>query len=131
MALGQYGGPQHIAGGLSVFFPFGKAESDDNLKRQKAFVLQGTAGIGGFRAAAGLAWLTGPFGPDALVTVTRTTSRARGADPHQTYLGIEAGYLWAIVRPTVGIAWRVSGPDGRRRTGVHWGVSVVVPFSWY
>jgi hypothetical protein len=129
MAIGQYGGPQRIAGGLGVFLPFGTAESDDNLKRQKAVVIQGTAGRGGYRIGAGLAWLTGPFGPDGLITVTRTTTRARDAAAGETYVGVEGGYLFVFVRPTVGVAYRVTGAEGRRRTGAKFGVSVLVPFD--
>ena len=129
MAIGQYGDPQRIAGGLGVFLPFGAAESDDNLKRQKAVAIHGTAGRGGYRIGAGLAWLTGPFGPDGLVTVTRTTSHARDAAAGETYVGVEGGYLFVFVRPAVGVAYRVTGADGRRRTGAKFGVSVLVPFD--
>jgi hypothetical protein len=38
----QRGGPQQTAGDFTWMRPFGKAESDDNLKRQKAIVVQGT-----------------------------------------------------------------------------------------
>jgi hypothetical protein len=124
----QRGGPQRIAGEVTWMRPFGKAETDDNLKRQKAIVIQGAGGLGGFRVGAGLGLFTGPFGPDALVTLTRTTSRARGATPGATYVGFDAGYRWLFIRPAVSVSYRLSDQGSREdRVVVSGGFSITVP----
>ena len=115
------------AGGAAILFPFGSAQSDDNLTKQRAVELQAGGGRGGVRVGGGMAWLTGPFGPDVLLQVTRTSDSPRGGRPRTTYLGLEAGYTLPLLRFSVGVARRVAGPSGPKGTVFTWEVGIRVP----
>jgi hypothetical protein len=121
------GAPSRLSGGATVLFPFGKASSDDNLRKQNAMELEASAGMGGARLAGGIAFLTGPFGPDVQVSLTHTSTSPRGFAAHATYAGLDAGYLWFILRVRAGIARRVAAPSGEKATLFTWQAGVQVP----
>ena len=121
------GAPLRAAGGAAILFPFGDARSDDNLTKQRAVELQAGGGRGGVRVGGGMAWLTGPFGPDVLLQVTRTSDSPRGGRPRTTYLGLEAGYTLPLLRFSAGLARRVAGPSGAKGTVFTWEIGIRVP----
>jgi hypothetical protein len=121
------GAPLRLSGGAALLLPFGKITDDDNLARQNAVEIQASGGMGGARVAGGLAFLTGPFGPDVLFSVNRTWASPRGATAHATYLGLEGGYVWLILRVSAGVAQRVAGPAGPKATIFTWQVGAQVP----
>ena len=121
------GAPLRLSGGATVLLPFGKATDSDNLANQNAVEIQASAGLGGARLAGGMAFLSGPFGPDVLLSVTRTWASPRSATAHATYLGIEGGYVWLILRLSAGVAQRVAGPSGPKATVFTWQVGAQVP----
>jgi len=137
----EYGAPQRRTGGLSVLFPIGKIERGElTLHSARGIELQASGGDGGWRVAVGpfstnLPWWTA----DVLLTVTRTTADARGALPESTYVGVEAGlrtFAWVfgskscggdnclrvllMFKPSIGVAHRVDGPAGPKRTMFTW-----------
>jgi hypothetical protein len=123
----QSGAPLRLAGGATVVVPFGAVTSSDNLKKQHAVVMRASAGAGGAQIAGGLAILAGPFGPDFLLSTTRTFASPRRADARSTYVGVEAGYVWLIARVSAGVAQRVAGPLGPHRTVFTWSIGLHVP----
>jgi hypothetical protein len=92
--------------------------------------LEATAGVGagGSRFTVGTSFRglwrpILPYGWDALLTIKHTSDSPRGAVPHSTYVGAEAGFVYLSVRIGVGVAHRVSGP-GPRDTVFTWNVGV-------
>jgi hypothetical protein len=120
----QYGAPQRLTSGLSVLFPIGKTRRKEGALVTRGIEVQGSAGQGGWRVAAGpfragLPWLWG----DILLTATRTRDDPRGAFPESTYVGVEAGIaiitplnefvshrFGVMFKPSVGFAHRLDGP---------------------
>ena len=74
-------------------------------------ILGGTVGQGGYKVGAGY----GGFGGDLMAgtavhaTVLRTTSNPLRADPHQTFVGVEAQIMAANFSLKGGPAFRLSG----------------------
>lgn len=134
---GQYGAPIRLTGTAGVLIapprPFTPAGSPDSSR--VGLVLSGGAGTGGFRVAAGGAALAleGPFlttGFDALLTVTRTREKARGAAGQSTYVGGEAGVVIMSVRVSAGLARRTAGVPGPKATIFIWSVGAQMPLGW-
>jgi hypothetical protein len=123
----QGGAPLRLSGGATAFIPFGRAVSGDGLKQQEAVELQASGGLGGARVAGGVAFLAGPFGPDVLVSLTRTSGSPRSATPRATYVGVEGGFNCMIARVSVGLAQRVAGPSGQKDTIFTWQAAVQLP----
>jgi hypothetical protein len=132
----QYGAPQRLTGGLSVLVPIGRTGREEGAYVARGIELQGSAGQGGWRVAAGafhggLPW----FWADALLTATRTTNAPRGAFPESSYVGAEAGVAFitplneyftsrfgVMVKPSFGFAHRLGAPAGLERTMYTWSV---------
>src|SRR5262249_41247541 len=106
---------------------FGK--SGTTVETRRAVELQASAGMGGARVAGGMAFLNGPFGPDVLISLTRTSASPRSAAAHATYVGLEGGYTWLILRLSAGVAQRVAGPSGHKDTIFTWQAGVQLPLS--
>jgi len=137
----QYGAPQRLTGGLSVLLPIGKTRREEGALVTRGIELQGSAGQGGGRVAAGPFWAGIPWlWTDVLLTATRTRDDPRGAFPESTYVGIEAGialvtplneyvsHRFAVMfKPSVGFAHRLDGPAGLKRTMFTWSVGAYVP----
>jgi hypothetical protein len=137
----QYGTPQRLTGGLSVLFPVGKTRREEGALVSRGIEVQGSAGQGGWRVAAGpfragLPWLW----TDVLLTATRSTDNPRGAFPESTYVGVEAGIalitplneyvshrFGVMIKPSVGFAHRLGGPAGLKRTMFTWSVGAHIP----
>ena len=137
----QYGAPQRLTGGLSVLFPIGKTRREEGALVTHGIELQGSAGQGGWRVAAGsfhagLPW----FWADVLLTATHTWDDPRGAFPESTYVGVEAGFavitplneyvshrFGVMFKPSVGFAHRLDGPAGLKQTMFTWSVGAHVP----
>jgi len=74
-------------------------------------LLQVDAGLGGGKASVGLATSNPPYGMAIKASALRTWSRAWGATPDNTYVGLEAE-LVASVSLSLGYMRRVSGSGG-------------------
>lgn len=103
---------------------------DEDVVFMECRCLEATAGVGpgGSRFAIGpssrVLWRPIlPFGVDAFLTIKHTSDSPRGALPHSTYVGAEAGFVWMSARISVGISHRASGP-GPRDTVFTWNVGV-------
>jgi len=118
------GAPTRFTGGATVLFPVGTPSSHE---RVNAVDIQGSAGMGGVRVAGGMAFLDEGWGPDVLLTMTRTSASPRSADPHATYMGVEAGYNWLIFRMSAGVAHRIAGPSGPDGTVFTWQAGAAIP----
>jgi hypothetical protein len=126
----HYGRPLRNTGGVALFVPTAPERCEDGICVARGVQIEGNVGAGGWRVGAGPAF--GPlFGADVLLTAARTSAAPRGASPHSTYIGVEAGGTLLFVRPSVGIARRVTGPSGPDRTIVTWGLTVRVPLTWW
>ena len=122
----HYGVPLRNAAGASLFVATGRGRCEDGICVWPGMRATAHVGAGGWRLGAGPSW--GPlFGAEVLVTATRTWSAPRGASADSTYLGVEGGYQFLFVRPAVGVARRVDGPSGPRRTVVTWSITLRVP----
>lgn len=94
----------------------------------RGIFVEGGAGLGGYRVAAGLAsWMKpkgGPdllFGPDVLVSVLRTGASPRATDANSNYVSVEGGVTFVGVRVGLGVARRV-GSAGTHTTIFQWSV---------
>ena len=121
------GAPLRLSGGATLFVPFGKPSSRDSLH---AVEMQAIAGMGGARVAGGMAFLDEGFGPDVRLSLMRTSASPRGATPHATYVGVEAGWIWIYLRLSAGVAQRIAGPSGQKDTVFTWQAGVQLPL-WY
>ena len=135
---GKYGAPLRAAGGVELFLPVEKWHCEDGLCGGTGIEVQATAGAGGWRVAGGPVGMAFPFWLDVLATVTGTSAMPRGASPDSTYVGVEGGFAFPVygvrnrfvhVRPSIGIAHRVKGPEGPEATTMTWsiGVHVLLP----
>ena len=126
----HYGSPLRNAVGAALFVVNGRPQCGDGICVWPGFQATAHVGAGGWRVGAGPAW--GPlFGPDILVSATRTWSAPRGAAPNSTYLGVEAGYQILFVRSSLGVSRRVDGPAGPSRTIFTWNVGVRIAIGKY
>ena len=133
---GQYGTPTRLSATAGVLLarPRPLSAGDAANSSRAGLVVTSTAGMGGFRLAAGGAALAleGPFlatGFDAMLTVTRTNDSPRAAGGRSTYLGGEAGLVIMSVRLSAGVAHR-TGPPGSKATIFTWSVGVQFPLGW-
>jgi hypothetical protein len=100
----RYDWPTKLSAGVLIQPPF-KGALDPLLGSV-------TLGTGGFKAGVGIGYMGGSLatGHGVLLTVTRTFAHPQGADPHQTFVGVEG---WLSVLPgfglRVGPAFRVGG----------------------
>ena len=136
----KYGAPQRLAAGVSVLVPIGELKSEDGFTGGRGVEIGASAGAGGWRVAGGPIMAAFPFWANLLGTVTRTSASPRGATPRATYLGVEAGVASipiggddnriVLLRPSVGVMHRVSGPAGPKRTTFTWSVDLQVVGGW-
>jgi len=144
-AFAQYGAPQRSAGGMSILVPVGRTTVESGILGVRGIELQGSAGQGGWRVAAGAAAAALPFWwADVLVTATRTTAEPRGAQSQSTYVGVEAGLAlilpldeWlqlpftAMFKPSFGFARQLDAPAEGKRTMFTWSTGAhILAFSF-
>jgi hypothetical protein len=74
-------------------------------------MLTGTVGTGGRKAGLGYGWFGGNLmaGTAVHVTLLRTTSHPHGAEPHQTFIGVEPQIMLANFSFKGGPAVRIGG----------------------
>jgi hypothetical protein len=70
-----------------------------------------TIGTGGYKAGVGVGWMGGNLaaGYALQLTATRTLGHPEGAEPHQTYLGVEGEFMVANMSIKAGPAMRIGG----------------------
>ena len=96
-----------------------------------ALEIRARVGLEGYGVGIGPRWLLyGPFGPEAMLTVTRTFSSPRRAIGQSTYVGLEAGYQ-LMGRVSIGFARQVDGPSERRDTTLTWSVGLQIPHGFW
>ena len=89
----HYGAPERLSGSISGVFPYGRPKPEAGNVRTQALEIRGRIGPGGYGVGVGPRWLLyGPFGPEAMLTVSRTFSSPRHAIGQSTYVGLEVGY---------------------------------------
>ena len=120
-----YGAPEKISGGLAVFLP----THEEGGFRRRGFIADGRVGQGGATGSFGFASIVEYLELDARGAVHRTWASPRGATPHATYLGGEAGASIAYVRFTLGVAHRVSGLSDADETILTWSAGVHFPIG--
>ena len=140
----QYGAPQRLTGGASVLLPIGRTRGVEGALVARGIELQGSAGQGGWRVAAGLFHAGLPwYWADVLLTATTTGDDPRGAFPDSTYVGVEAGIavitplnefishgFGVMIKPSFGFAHRLDGPAGLKRTMFTWSVAAHIPVEF-
>jgi hypothetical protein len=128
----EVGTPLKVAVGVVVLVRMGETRSGDGLSGGPGLELQASAGLGGQRIGAGYFYAGFPFFQDAVVTLTRTSSRPRRASPNATYLGAEAGLAVPVlfdrrrftdVRPGFGMAYRLRGGGTEDSLTYTWNIS--------
>lgn len=103
----HYGGPERLSGSITGVFYYGDPEPNGVVPK-KLLTIRAAAGQGGFSVGIGhRVPRYGPFGPEALMTVTRTFSSPRGGTGQSTYVGLEAGYV-SLGRVSIGVARQVT-----------------------
>lgn len=122
----QYGTPMQTSAGLAMFVP----TSDPSRARRGGFLVEGSAGQGGARVSAGPAAFLEYAGLDTRAVLSRMWTSPRGATPHSTYAGLEAGITIAYVRLSAGVAHRIAGAPGPHATIFTWGAGLQFPFAW-
>lgn len=136
LAGGRYDAPLRSSGGVGLLVPLWELEYGDagcTTPAYRGLLVEGSAGAGGGRLAVGLARRVKEdgkpalFGQDVLLSVIKTGSSPRGADPESKYVGIEAGLTLVAVRMSAGVAQRV-GSTGSKATIFIWSVGAQV--SW-
>ncbi len=126
----HYGAPERLSGSISGLFVFGRPWDIGSVPT-KALKIRGGVGPGGYGVGIGPRWLFyGPFGPEALLTVTRTFSSPRRAAGQSTYVGLEIGYH-AMGRVSIGFARQVDGPSDRRDTRLTSSVGLEIPYGFW
>ena len=125
-----YGAPERVSASISGVFLEPDAKRINGVSK-KALTIRAAGGQGAFSAGIGYrAPLYFSFGPEVLMTVTRTFSSPRGATGHSTYVGLEAGYV-SLGRVSIGVARQVNGPSDRRDTILTWNVGVQIPNGFW
>jgi hypothetical protein len=125
------GAPLRAAAGGSVLLPIGKMSNEDGFTGARGVEAGASAGAGGWRVEGGVFAAALPFRVNALGTFAKTSSAPRGATPHATYVGFETGAVVipfgvVVLRPSIGVMHRVSGPSGPKRTAFTWSVDLQV-----
>lgn len=74
-------------------------------------MLTGTVGTGGHKVGLGYGWFGGNImgGTAVHLTLLRTTPHPHGAEPHQTFLGVEPQIMMANFSFKAGPAFRIGG----------------------
>ena len=123
----QWGSPQKASAGLGLLF--GRISGEQLQVASRAGLVELRPGIGGGALHVGFAPLvlktrTFGFGGAALKGTLLRTWGTPGAslEPRATYAGGELHLAW-IVKGSVGVLWRVSGP-GEKTHVVTWGVGL-------
>ena len=125
-----YAAPERLAGSISGLF-LKPDPTSRNWVSGTALTLRAAAGQGGVSAGIGVrAPRYFSFGPEALMTVTRTFSSPRGGTGQSTYVGVEVGYV-SMGRVSIGVARQVDGPSDRRDTILTWSVGVQFPYGFW
>jgi hypothetical protein len=125
-----YGAPERLSGSISGVFLEPNPRNINGVSK-KALTIRAAAGQGGFSAGIGYrAPRYASFGPEALMTVTRTFSSPRGGTGQSTYVGLEVGYV-SLGRVGIGIARQVDGASDRRDTILTWSVGVQFPYGFW
>ena len=126
----HYGAPERLCGSISGVFLYGGFDPRSGLPKEN-LAIRGVAGQGGVSVGIGhRASFYGPFGPEALMTVTRTFSSPRGGMARSTYVGFEVGYQ-LMGHVSIGVARQVDGPSDRRDTMLTWNVGVQIPYGFW
>lgn len=126
-----YGTPERLSGSISGVLFYGETNPKNPNTPKKALSIRAAAGQGGFSVGIGhRAPRYFSFGPEALMTVTRTFSSPRGGTGQSTYVGLEAGYV-SLGRVSIGVARQVDGPSDRRDTILTWSVGVQFPYGFW
>ena len=126
----QYGAPERVSGSVSGLFAYGRLDPKRNAV-VNGLEIRGSIGPGGYGVAIGPRWmLYGPFGPQAMVTATRTFSSPRNANGQATYIGLEVGYQ-LLGHVNIGFARQVDGPSAQRDTTLTWSVGVQIPYGFW
>jgi hypothetical protein len=119
-----YGAPNRFAG--SVSYSTYRVRPDATVTT--GLVLRGEIGRGGVSAGIGLRVPAyGPFGPEVLLTATRTFSPPRRAHGEATYIGVDVGYV-TMARVSLGVAREIGG---RHNTLFTWSVGVQIPYGFW
>ncbi len=125
----HYGAPERLSGSISGVFPWGAPKRGPGTVM--ALEIRARVGLEGYGVGIGPRWLLyGPFGPEAMLTVTRTFSSPRRAIGQSTYVGLEAGYQ-LMGRVSIGFARQVDGPSERRDTTLTWSVGLQIPHGFW
>jgi hypothetical protein len=126
----HYGAPERLSGSISGVFFYGGIDPKSGRPREN-LTIRAAAGQGGASVGIGHRgpWY-GPFGPEALITVTRTFSSPRGSIGRSTYVGVEVGYQ-TMGRVSIGVARQVDGPSDRRDTILTWSLGVQIPYGFW
>ena len=126
----HYGAPERLSGSISGVFFYGGLDPKRGLPKEN-LAIRAVAGQGGVSVGIGhRAPFYGPFGPEALMTVTRTFSSPRGGIARSTYVGFEVGYQ-LMGHVSIGVARQVDGPSDRRDTILTWNVGVQIPYGFW
>ena len=126
----HYGAPERLTASVSGVFPYGRPKWEPG-KVTKALEIRGRIGPGGYGVGIGPRWLLyGPFGPEAMLTVSRTFSSPRRAIGQSTYVGLEVGSQVAA-RVSIGVARQVDGPSAQRDTTLTWSVGLQIPYGFW
>jgi hypothetical protein len=122
---GQYGQPLRLAGSFAVLLPLGR----EQYPIRQGVLLDGGAGQGGARAAAGVGRFLEYAGLDGRVVLSRTWGSPLSASNHSTYGGVEGGLTVWYVRVSAGAARRISGPPAGSATMLTWAAAFQYPFA--
>lgn len=126
----KYGAPDRLSGTVSGLFPYGRFNPERNAITN-ALEIRGRLGTEGYGVSIGQRWMSyGPFGPEAMLTVTRTFASPLQANGHATYVGMEVGYQ-TLGHISIGIARQVDGPSDQRDTRLTWSVGVQIPYGFW
>ena len=130
---GRYGAPERAGAGVELFLPIQKWHCEDGLCGGHGVEVQASTSIGGWRVGGGPVLMAYPLWFDLLLTLTRTSSAPRGANPESNYVGVEGGFAFPVyanrkryvtLRPSLGVARRVDGVAGPEQTTFIWSVGV-------
>jgi hypothetical protein len=124
-ASAQYGAPLRTSASLALFVA---NPNPTRHPRMDGWIVEGGAGQGGARVSAGTAGFLEYFGIDLRGVVTRTFARARAADAHAAYAGVEAGMTIAYVRLSIGASHRLTG-SGAKPNIFTWSAALQIPIK--
>jgi hypothetical protein len=127
----HYGAPERISGSISGVFSYGRPKPQTGNVQTKALEIRGCIGPGSYGVGIGQRWLLyGPWGPEAMLTVSRTLSSPRRAIGQSTYVGLEVGYQ-LLGHVSIGFARQVDGPSARRDTTLTWSAGLQIPYGFW